>query len=310
MKQAKAGELPRIDLTLEDLTRLLERIRSVLASEDYQIIETLVSSFIYTTQLLEKQGITIQELRRLLFGMKSEKLKKILDDVEKEKTAPEDTGSPEEKPGEPTRAGAENPTPPPDEKESPADGGPEKKRKGHGRKPADAYAGAEQIYISHESLKPGDPCPKPGCTGTVYRLLHPSVLVRFQGQAPLGATVIRLEQLRCNLCLTVFTAKAPEWIGPEKFDATASSMIPLLRYGTGVPWNRVEGLQAGFRIPLPASTQWDVTEAAYQKIAPAVEHLKNEAAQGDVFYNDDTTVKILSLMEENKERRREKRGHG
>jgi hypothetical protein len=306
--RAKANELPRIDLTLDDLLGLLERIKSALAPEDYEIIEKLVSSFIYMTQLLEKQGVTIQELRRLLFGMKSEKLKKILDDVEKEKSAAE-TGSPEEKPGEPTGAGAENSTPP-DEKETQADGAPETKRKGHGRKPADAYEGAEQVYISHESLKPGDPCPLPGCKGTVYALLHPQVLVRFRGQAPLGAKVIHLEQLRCNLCLTVFTAKAPEWIGPEKFDATASSMIPLLRYGTGVPWNRVEGLQAGFRIPLPASTQWDVTEAAYQKIAPAVEHLKNEAAQGDVFYNDDTTVKILSLVKENKERRKEKRDHG
>jgi len=144
----------------------------------------------------------------------------------------------------------------------------------------------------------------------VYALLHPKVLVRMRGQSPVGAKVIELGQLRCNLCLKVYTAKAPEWVGPEKFDETAASMIPLLRYGTGVPWNRLEGLQAGFRIPLPASTQWDVTEAAYQKIAPAVEHLKNEAAQGDVFYNDDTTVKILSLVKENKERRKEKRDHG
>ena len=145
---------------------------------------------------------------------------------------------------------------------------------------------------------------------TVYALLHPSVLVRFKGQAPLGAKVIELGQLRCNLCLKVYTAKAPEWVGPEKFDATSGSMIALLRYGTGVPWNRIEGLQAGFGIPLPASTQWDVSEAAYKKIAIAFEHLKNEAAQGDVFYNDDTPMKILSLMKENKERRKEKRGHG
>jgi transposase len=305
----KADELPRIDLTLDDLVQLLERIKSVLAPEDYQIIEKLASSFIYTTQLLEKQGITIQELRRLLFGMKSEKLTKILDDLEKGKATPHDAAPPE-KPGEPLEAGGGNPVPSPDELHTPSDETTRTKRKGHGRKPADAYVGAKQVDIPHESLKPGDPCPLPGCTGTVYALLHPSVLVRFRGQAPLGATVYRLGQLRCNLCLTVFTAKAPADVGTEKYDATAASMIPLLRYGTGVPWNRLEGLEAGFGIPLPASTQWDVTEAAYQKIAPAVEHLKNEAAQGDVFYNDDTTVKILSLMEENKERRKEKRGHG
>jgi len=309
MKEAKTDELPRIDLTLDDLVHLLERIKGALAPEDYQIIEKLVSSFIYMTRLLEKQGITIQELRRLLFGMKSEKLKKILDDLETEKSAPPDDAPPE-KPGEPLGAGGVDPAPPPDEMKTPPDAAAETKRKGHGRMPADAYVGAEQVDIPHESLKPGDPCPLPGCKGTVYALLHPQVLVRFRGQAPLGATVIRLGQLRCNLCLTVFTAKAPEWVGPEKFDATAASMIPLLRYGTGVPWNRLEGLEAGFGIPLPASTQWDVTEAAYKKIAIAFEHLKNEAAQGDVFYNDDTPMPILALIKENKEKRKEKRGHG
>jgi len=309
MKQAKAQALPRIDLTLENLVRLLDRIRSMLPPEDHQIIEELVSSFIHMTQLLEKQGITIQELRRLLFGMKSEKLKKILDD-EGEESAPKDPPSSEQNPAEAVATEGANPTPPPERAETPAEGATGTKRKGHGRKPAEAYVGAEQVYVSHESLKPGDPCPLPGCKGTVYALLHPQVLVRFRGQAPLGATVINLEQLRCNLCLTVFAAKAPEEVGTEKYDATAASMIVLLRYGTGVPWNRLEGLQAGFGIPLPASTQWDVSEAAYQKIAILFEELKNEAAQGDVFYNDDTPVKILSLIQENKERRKEKRGHG
>lgn len=40
-------------------------------------------------------------------------------------------------------------------------------QKGHGRNGADAYIGAEKIVVSHESLQPGDPCPK--CEqGTVY----------------------------------------------------------------------------------------------------------------------------------------------
>ncbi len=130
----------------------------------------------------------------------------------------------------------------------------------------------------------------------MYTLLHPSVLVRFRGQAPLGTKVFRLGQLRCNLCLTVFTAKPPEEAGTEKYDATAASMIALLRYGTGVPWNRLEGLEAGFGIPLPTSTLWDVSEAAYKNIAIAFEELKNEAAQGDVFYNDDTPGPRLLLL--------------
>jgi hypothetical protein len=49
-------------------------------------------------------------------------------------------------------------------------------------------------------------------------------------------------------------------------------------------------------IPLPASTQWDIVKAVEGEIAPAFAELVRQAAQGDVLYNDDTTVKILALM--------------
>jgi transposase len=45
------------------------------------------------------------------------------------------------------------------------------------------------------------------------------------GQSPLQATVYELEKLRCNLCGIVFTDKAPEHMGDEKYDAAASAMI-------------------------------------------------------------------------------------
>jgi len=49
-------------------------------------------------------------------------------------------------------------------------------------------------------------------------------------------------------------------------------------------------------IPLPASTQWEIVCAKAEKIAPAYEELICQAAQGEVVYNDDTTVKILEFM--------------
>ena len=67
--------------------------------------------------------------------------------------------------------------------------------------------------------------------------------------------------MRCNLCGEVFTAPAPD-VGDEKYDATAASMIGLLKYGAGLPFNRIEKLQAGFGIPLPAATQWEICGCA------------------------------------------------
>jgi hypothetical protein len=89
--------------------------------------------------------------------------------------------------------------------------------------------------------------------------------------------------------------EAAERVGEEKYDETAPAMFGLLRYGSGVPWYRLEGLEASLGIPLPASTQWEIVEKTAKVILPAFEELLRQAAQGEVFYNDDTGMKILAL---------------
>jgi hypothetical protein len=88
-------------------------------------------------------------------------------------------------------------------------------------------------------------------------------------QPPLAATVYQLQKLRCHLCDQVFTAPAPAETGSQKYDATAGSMIGLLKYGSGLPFNRLGGLQGHLEIPLPASTQWEIVAAVAANLAPA-----------------------------------------
>jgi hypothetical protein len=118
------------------------------------------------------------------------------------------------------------------------------------------------------------------------------------GQAPLAATVYGLQRLRCNLCGEVFTAKPPAGVGEAKYDATAAAMIALLKYGSGLPFNRLAGLQGSLGVPLPASTQWDIVEESAAELEPVYQELVREAAQGEVLYNDDTGMKVLELMKE------------
>jgi hypothetical protein len=106
--------------------------------------------------------------------------------------------------------------------------------------------------------------------------------VRIQGLPPLPATVYELEKLRCNLCVKVFTANAPEGIGEEKYDETAVSMIGCLKYGAGFPFHRLEKLEKNLGIPLPAATQWDLVKAAAERLQPIYQAIIDEAAQDEL----------------------------
>ncbi|HMC58572.1 MAG TPA: IS66 family transposase [Candidatus Solibacter sp.] len=168
---------------------------------------------------------------------------------------------------------------------------------GHGRNSAAAFTGANRVRIAHGTLHSGDPCPE--CReGRIYRQKEPATLVRIVGKAPLEATVFEMERLRCNACGEVFTAAEPENAGSDKYDVTAVAMIALLKYGTGVPFKRLEKLEAQLGMPLPAATQWELMEAAARPMRPVLDELIRQAAQGSVIHNDDTSVCILQLTRE------------
>lgn len=168
---------------------------------------------------------------------------------------------------------------------------------GHGRNAAEAFGGARKIAIAHQQLKHGDHCPECG-KGNVYGQKEPKSLVRIVGQAPLAATVYSLERLRCGACGQVFTAQEPEGVGPEKYDETAAAMIAQLKYGSGIPFYRLERLEDQLGIPLPAATQWEIVEEAAELLKPARDELIRQAAQGEVVHNDDTSMRVLRLARE------------
>lgn len=173
---------------------------------------------------------------------------------------------------------------------------------GHGRNGAEAFVGARNVAIAHEKLTHGDRCPECG-KGNVYGQKEPKVLVRMVGQAPLAATVYSLERLRCGACGQVFTAPEPAGIGSEKYDETAGAMIAQLKYGSGVPFYRLEKLEQQLGIPLPAATQWEIVEEVAELVKPVRDELIHQAAQGEVIHNDDTSMRVLKLEREPGEKR-------
>ena len=278
-----------IELSAEEAQGLVERIRSSnLTEKDRELLEAILETLQSMSGALEQKNISIKRLRQLVFGSKSEKTDKVQQKCEDSK-------------GE-IGEGADKLIDS-DSLKGLQDSGEKEKRKpkGHGRNGVDEYAAGQRIGVKHPSLKPGDRCPE--CPkGKVYPVKRPSRVVVFRGQAPIQATIYELERLRCNACGIVFTAPAPEDAGSEKYDETAASMMAVLKYGSGFPFNRLETLQKNLQMPLPSSTQWDVVEAQSAEVRPVYDELVRQAAQGDVLHNDDTTVKILELMKEAEER--------
>lgn len=271
-RTTKTRPVKRIDVSISELEAIIERAaKGPLNEHDCQALLSVSQTLHFLTEQLEEKGISIGRLRKLLFGAPTEKLDKLTNSVSEQNEAGQD------------------------DKDTPNDDKPEKeKSKGHGRNGADAYTGAQKVKVLHETLKPGDSCP--ACAkGTVYETAKPGRIVRVTGYAPLTATVYELQKVRCNLCNKVFTAAAPKDVGPEKYDPESISMIALLKYGTGMPFNRLEQLQRNLGIPLSASTQWDTLSKHEHAFVPLYQAYIVAAAQGKIVHNDDTTMKVLDL---------------
>lgn len=230
---------------------------------------------------IEEQDARIEQLEK---GLKSEKSSKIFEDSKENKSETADN-SPKRK---------------------------AKKRKGHGRLKAEKYTGAKKRWIAHPELKSGCACPE--CLkGKVYQE-KAGVFIHIEARPPIDATVYETQKYRCNLCGEIYEADLPDEAGiaegrrRKHYDASAKSMIALLRYGNGVALNRLEKLQSSIGIPLPATTAWDKTQELANEISPIYEELKRVAAQGDILYNDDTGMKILEAMQEIKKEVKEAGG--
>jgi hypothetical protein len=259
----KRGRTGPIEIPRAEFDAILERASSTaLAATDVEKLRTAIDTLALITRELERTGTSLERVRRLVFGASTETTAAVLGDQRVS-----GSGQTHGKPG--------------------------KRKKGHGRNGAAAYPSAARVKVPHARLTAGDRCPD--CArGKVYPT-PPVKLVRVTGMAPLRATVYELTRLRCNLCGKVHGAEPPAGVGEEKYDATAASMIGLLKYGTGMPFNRLAKLEQSLGIPLPAATQWDVVRNAELVLAPAYTELVCQAAQGEVLHNDDTTMKILEL---------------
>lgn len=277
-----------VSATQEELDELLTLAKTSFPDKQYKLLAGVLGTFVYVMRRLQNAKSSIKKLQRMIFGARTEHKRNVLgatvtgaDSAALAGDATALDGDPHSEPGG----------------EPGGDTGLRERKPGHGRNAAQAYSGAPIVECEHTELESGERCPS--CEkGRVYDS-PPRTLVKVIGQAPLGATVYRLQRLRCRLCDAIFTAPLPAGVAAlPKYDASCASMIALLRYGSGLPHFRLQGLQASLYVPLPDATQWDIVSKAVAGPRSAFQELIRQAAQAPLLHSDDTPMKVLSLMAE------------
>ena len=206
----------------------LEAVRPGVSPEDFARIAAMSEAFPELLGLLDQRDMSLARLRQIAFGAPTEKTATVC--------PPAGDGG-----GAAPAAKA--------------------RRKGHGRRGASAHTGARRVKVAHPTLKPGGPCPACG-KGKLRRQPKPATAIHLQGQPPVTAIIHELEVLRCNLCGKTFTAPLPPEAGREKYDPSVGVMVGLLRYGSGMPFYRLEQWQRSWGFPWPPrrsgswSTRW------------------------------------------------------
>jgi transposase len=287
---AKEDETPRTNPA--EIENLIKQIRGTnLEPGAKEKIERLLRTVLTLVEVLQRKNTSIKKLRQMIFGKRTERHQTKKAEVQEKEGESEksDDGQPKasgDQDARSERLANEN-------KDKP-------KWKGHGRRAASDYSGARIIKCRHERLKIGDNCPS-SCGGKLYDLNEPTTLIQFTGQPLITATNYQREALRCAKCQQRYVASLPEGVVDERYDATCDATIALMRYGGGLPWHRQSGLQAMCGAPLGEATMWERCEATADAAMGIFLSLMRLAAGGEVIHTDDTWVRILSCLKEDKD---------
>lgn len=276
-------------------------------------VEQIIRRYFWVVFALQEATLSVKRLRNLLFGSRAQPKDRPASEVEAPSSeAPRQAAGAEEAATleevapclETTGCEAGSGASENEAKPKPQGG----HRAGTGRLGADAYVGAKRTECRHEDLAVGQRCPVCG-QGTFYAL--PSgVEIRIDGHALLSAIRYELHKLRCSACGQICTASLPHEAGEEKYSARARAVFAVSRYYLGLPLYRVEAYQAMLGVPVPDATQGDEIEKVGDCAYVVFAQMEQVAAQGELIWQDDTAVRMLSLMQENLELIAAAQAHG
>ena len=285
-----------IEIEATEVEQLIHKAeQGTLDSAEQRRLVPLLSTLLWLQRTLLSTRISLSKLQRILFGKKTEKRRRTPKDPDPsdESGGPAGCGSGGNEapaPGNGEGASARPSNKPPSDSNTAW-------RRGHGRRAAADYPGAETVFCPHPMHQVGERCPHCG-RGRLYRLA-PLVRLRFTGQPLALATRFELERLRCAACGAISVASMPPQAGRETYDVSLNVNLAVAHYHLGLPFKRIESFQDLLGMPLPDATQWELVEEVADSTYPVYESLQWLAAQQPLVYQDDTGARILSLIKEN-----------
>jgi transposase len=292
---ADSDKIPQIDPT--EIEILIEKLeQNKLEERERRLIVALLRTFLYIVAQLQEKKITLLKIKDMIFGRKSEKTKKEKEKAGKGGNQTSEGGSGDDESGEQSRE-------PRNEKDESAGDESASVKRGHGRNPVSAYPGAKKVRCRHGELQSGHDCPDMRCEGKVYRVLRPHQFTQFTGRPAITVTIYEQEVMRCNDCGKEYEAPLPEGVSPKRYDETADAAMAIIKSGLATPYNRSAALQRDCGMPLSESVMSERCKAVAETVYPIYEEMMRQAADGKVFYGDDTPVRILELMKENKKKK-------
>ncbi len=263
----------RIELSLDEQKQLKERLKqSNLSVNDQQIFLGMIDFNHWLQFSLQEKKINIKRLQHAFFN-KSEKSK---------------ASSPVNNPHATTLLVVKKNSREKSKSQSNHQG-----RLGH-----TDYTNIEKVPIFHSEFKAGQPCPEKD--GGRLWPIPPGNIIKITGQGFGKAIQYVQEKLRCSTCGKLLSAPLPPSVVEDKYDYAFKAHLCMLKYYMGLPFYRIEAYQRAVGIPLPDSTQWQLVEQLADCVYPIFRILEKLAACGHLVHVDDTTVRILSAIRENK----------
>ncbi len=287
----------RIKLSQDDEIKLRA---SILASNLSDDVKSLVLSIIDFNQWLQQQlkfaKLSIKKLKKL-FGFKTEaRKKKDSNDSTESDTNPEGDGI-SDKAKKPDNSSEQT-------QSTTSNNAIWNPDSNHGRYSVNDYTGCPITHIQFtDPLLINNVCPTCADSDTQGKISPetPKVLVFLEGQPILSGNRYALERGRCLVCQTYFTAPIPdELANRSKYSPSCITSLAIHHYYGGLPFKRIESLQKLQGVPFADATQFDYINKFYAvSVKPVVDVLRQQAANGESLFFDDSPGRILEQISAN-----------